>query len=76
MYFKPLAFLYILTSLIVHFSNYSNIMAMRNGRADSFVAYISISQPKPNQALQGIVNIVGSTNVHDFAHATLEFSYQ
>ncbi|MGB9640117.1 MAG: hypothetical protein ACPL4H_04345 [Anaerolineales bacterium] len=51
-------------------------MAMRNVSPAAFVSHISISYPKPNQAVQGLVNITGSTNIHDFSHASLEFSYQ
>jgi len=52
------------------------IMAMRNSSPAAFVSHISISYPKPNQAVQGLVKITGSTNIHDFSHATLEFAYQ
>jgi len=51
-------------------------VAMRNSLPLTFVSHISISSPKPNQAVQGLVKIIGSTNVHDFSHASLEFSYQ
>lgn len=62
--------------LFTGFGFNNNIMAMRNASPASFVSHISISYPKPNQAVQGLVKITGSTNIHDFSHATLEFSYQ
>ncbi|MFZ5810221.1 MAG: hypothetical protein ACOY16_13135 [Chloroflexota bacterium] len=43
---------------------------------EAIVARISISDPKPGQALQGSVRILGSTNIRNFAHSEISFAYQ
>ncbi len=42
----------------------------------AIVPRIEISEPKPGQALQGSVRIIGSTNIRNFHRSELAFSYQ
>lgn len=42
----------------------------------AIVPRIEIHEPRPGQALQGSVRILGSTNIRNFSHSELAFAYQ
>ncbi|GAB4469679.1 MAG: hypothetical protein Kow0088_01890 [Anaerolineales bacterium] len=44
--------------------------------SDAIVPRIEISTPRPGQAVQGSVPILGSTNIRNFRHSELAFAYQ
>jgi len=54
----------------------SVVPAVEAGEFKAIVPRIEISQPRPGQALQGQVRILGSTNIRDFGRSELEFAYQ
>jgi len=54
----------------------SAVPAVEAGEVKAIVPRIEISQPRPGQALQGSVRILGSTNIRNFGHSELDFAYQ
>ncbi|PWH13251.1 MAG: hypothetical protein DDG59_14590 [Anaerolineae bacterium] len=52
------------------------VIRVQAGEEKAIVPRIEISQPRPGQALQGSVPILGSTNIRNFAHSELMFAYQ
>lgn len=52
------------------------VPAVEAGAVKAIVPRIEISQPRPGQALQGSVHILGSTNIRNFGNGKLEFAYQ
>jgi len=54
----------------------SVVPAVEAGEVKAIVPRLEISQPRPGQALQGSVRILGSTNIRNFGHSELEFAYQ
>lgn len=53
-----------------------NLPSAVSRRLTVVVPRIAISEPKPGQALQGTVRIIGSSNIRNFAHAEIAFAYQ
>lgn len=51
-------------------------LPVQGGEVKAIVPRIEIREPRPGQALQGNVRIIGSTNIRNFAHSELAFSYQ
>ncbi len=48
----------------------------QGGHVGAIVPRIEITEPRPGQALQGTVRIIGSTNLRNFQHSDLSFSYK
>ncbi len=52
------------------------VISVQGQDAKAIVPRIEIRQPRPGQALQGSVRVIGSTNIRNFAHSELAFAYQ
>ena len=71
----PVTLVTLLFGLFQGIGLFANNIPMRISQPAAYVSHISITQPQPNQAIQGIVIILGSTNVRNFSNSTLDFSY-